>query len=205
MLLTCIIFSVLLVSCSVKTDSTVDSSPGAENTETTKSAREYRANKEHGFNMIYDYDNVLSVCNEALVTYVQAVKDNDEADFTPYIDNDNLLKYLKYRVENHPYSYTKECTIKPMVTEVKFCDDYVLVTVLAGIMEEPDGFSLQGNNYFLVENVDGRLCISEWYWDHMDSPDVELRGEFSEENNLRYWELPEKYEPVLNTISDGKK
>lgn len=37
----------------------------------------------------------------------------------------------------------------------------------------------------------------------MDSPDVELRGEFSEENNLTYWDEPEKYESLMSLISAG--
>lgn len=56
-------------------------------------------------------------------------------------------------------------------------------------------------NYFLLKNINGRLYIADWYWDNMDSPDVELRGEFSCEDNLTYWDEPEKYKSILDKIS----
>lgn len=171
------------------------------NKKTEQAEKGYPANEKNSLNIVYDYDTVISLCNDACQEFARAVKDNDEADFALYIDNENLLKYMQYRVKNYPFSYNEAAIFKPMVTEVRFNDDYVLVNVQTGVIENP-GFSMQGINHFLIRNLNGRLYIADWYWDDMDSPDTELRGEFSEEDNLTYWEKPEKYEAVLNIVSD---
>ena len=69
-----------------------------------------------------------------------------------------MMKYMQYRVENYPYSYNDAAIFKPMVTEVRFNDDHVLVSVQTGVIENP-GFSMQGINHFLIKNLNGRFFI----------------------------------------------
>ncbi len=160
----------------------------------------YFANDADALNIIYDYEVVYSICNDACQEFARAVREQNKADFTLYMNNDSLQSYMQYRVENHIFSYNENTEYKLMITEVNFDDDYVLVSGITGAVEEPNSYSLQGMNHFLIKNVDGRFYIVEWYWDAMDSPDVELRGEFSVENNLTFWDEPEKYEPILKKV-----
>ncbi len=181
------VFAVLLTSCKASDALSVD-------------VKEYFAKKDNGFDIIYDYDAVVSICNDACQEFARAVGENNKSDFTPYINNENFQIYMQYRVDNHIFSYNKDTIYKLMITEVSFNDDYVLVGGITGTREEPDASSLQGMNYFLIKNVNGRLYIADWYWDNMDSPDVEYRGEFSCEDNLTYWDEPEKYNSILDKI-----
>lgn len=184
------VFAVLLTSCKGSDDLSADEK------------KEYFAKEDNGFNIIYDYDAAVSICNDACEEFARAVRENDKSDFVPYINNENLQTYMQYRVDNHMFSYNKDTVYKLMITEVSFNDDYVLVSGITGTREEPDASSLQGMNYFLIKNVNGRLYIADWYWDSMDSPDVELRGEFSCEDNLTYWDEPEKYNLILDRIGN---
>lgn len=209
-----ILSAVLLTSCSQKLDATVDIEPtdignGTTNDNVSETVnpesqkREYSAKEDSGFHIIYDYDSALSLCNDICQEFVRAVRQHNKADFTPYISNENLQAYMQYRVDNYYFGFNEKTVSKLFITEVSFHDDYVLVGGLIGTTDGPDSSSLQGMNYFLIKNADGRLYIADWYWDAMDSPDVELRGEFSEENNLTYWDEPEKYESIMSLISAG--
>ena len=198
-----VLLGVLLVSCKGEKYNVDNSSITAgENKTVSLKSKEYYAKEDKGFNIIYDYDSVVSICNDICEEFVRAVTEHNKADFSPYINNENLKEYMQYRVDNHIYSYDETSIYKLMITEVKFHDEYVLISGITGAVEEPNSSSLQGINYFLIKNVDGRLYIADWYWDHMDSPDITLRGEFSEKNNLTYWDNPEKYGSILKKISN---
>lgn len=186
-------FSMLMCSC------TAQESKGVVNKKNyaAEENKNYAAKENTDLNIIYDYEQAVSLCEDACQEFARAVRDGDKADFTPYISNEKLLQYMQYRVENYIFSYNQDTEYKVMITEVKFCNDYVFVSAIQGITEGTDAFSLQGTNKFLIKNKNGRLIIADWYWDAMDSPDVEFRGEFSEENNLTFWDDATKYKTVL--------
>lgn len=174
-----------------------------ENTKNEKESvlREYLAAKDDGsLDLFDDYDIVLSLCNDACTEFVQAVKQHREADFSQYIDNFRLREYMQYRVNNHVYGYSYSDSHKLLIEEIKFYDDYVFVNGILAKRSAPDSTSLEGNTYFLVRNIGGKISIVDWYWDSEDSPDVIFRDGFSIENNLTYWDDSEKYSKVLEEI-----
>jgi hypothetical protein len=153
-----------------------------------------------GLKLFDDYDVVTSLCSDACGEFVRAVKNSDTADFSPYIDNALLQSYMQYRVKNHVYKYSADSKYRYFITEVEFADDYALVE---GNLATYSGNSvcMEGNVYFLVKNANGKAVINEWYWDSMDSPDVEYRGDFSINNNLDYWDNPSKYDAIVKQLS----
>ncbi|MBE5927772.1 MAG: hypothetical protein E7267_00120 [Lachnospiraceae bacterium] len=167
-----------------------------ENNTAKQNSNDYYA-KGDGFNIIYDYDVVTALCNDICEEFARAVKSSDKADFESYVINENLQKYLQYRVDNHIFDYTEDSSHKFMITEVDFNDEYVLVSGITGVSYGEESYSLEGINHFLIKNENGRLYIADWYWDAKDSLDVTMRGEFSVENNLTYWDEPGKYEELL--------
>lgn len=174
-----------------------------ENTEIQKKSiiKEYLATKDDGsLDLFDDYDTVLSLCCDACTEFVQAVKQHREADFSQYIDNSRLREYMQYRVDNHVYGYSNSDSHKLLIEEVKFHDDYVFVNGILAKKSAPDSKSLEGNTYFLIRNIDGKLSIVDWYWDSEGSPDITFRDGFSIENNLTYWDDSEKYSKIIEKI-----
>ena len=172
-----------------------------DNNSVKQKPTEYYA-KGDGFNIIYDYDVVTSLCNDICEEFARSVKENDKADFEPYVINEKLKEYLQYRVDNHIFDYAEDSSHKFMITEVNFNDEYVLVSGITGVSYGEDSYSLEGLNYFLVKKENGRLYIADWYWDAKDSSDVLLRGEFSVEKNLKFWDDPESYSEVMKKLQN---
>lgn len=232
----CMVFSVLLTACSFKTGKTEteketeieqDSSAEINNTVDQKlpqgnvqnnsvsdesqsqtDANGHYANRSTGFEEICDYDAVILLCYNASLEYVRAVKNQDAADFSPYIQNEKLIRYMQYQTENSPIRYEENSSYKFMVTGVEFHDAYAYVRADTGSIchrefiggVEEDAFSMEGTIYFLIKNIEGRLYIADWYWDMLDSPDVEYRGEYSQNNNLDYWEGDAKTKQLFENL-----
>lgn len=160
----------------------------------------YEAKRNDGTLILFDdYDTVISLCNDACNEFIEAIKNKNEADFTPYISNSTLIEYLNYRVNNHIYDYNKESKYRLFITEVDFKDDYALIK---GNLATYDSSSvnMEGTQYFIIKCIDKRCVISEWYWDGLDSPDVNYRGAFSISNNLDYWDNYSKYNSVMDEL-----
>lgn len=163
-------------------------------------SNEYLASKDDGsLNFFDDYDTSITLCNNAFDEFIRAVKHDDNADFSKFIENSTLREYMQYRIDNHIYGY--DCSNhRFFIMEVDFSDDYALIKGVLSTSSGNHSSSAEGITYFLIKNINGKLSIVDWYWDAKDSPDITFRGEFSIENNLTYWEEPEKYAEVLRKI-----
>lgn len=193
----------MLPACSVDdanfqdTDINITTISTAESSSSPKS--NYLAQNTDGLDLFYDYDSVISLCTDASNEFVKAVKDNSNIDFSQYIDNAILQSYMKYKVENHIYSYSANDKSRLFITKVDFHDDYALVEgSLATYLG--DSICMEGKSYFLIKNHKGKYTIVEWYQDNMDSLDVKFRGEFTIENNLDFWENSNKYSIVKEKL-----
>lgn len=170
-------------------------------------ARGHYAKNSVGFEDIYDYDEVVTLCYNASLEYVRAVRNQDAADFSPYIQNEKLIRYMQYQTENPPVRYAEDSSYKFMVTGVEFYDAYAYVKADTGAIYRheyiggvDEGASRDGTFYFLIKNMGGRLYIADWYWDGWPSPDTEYRGEYSQSDNLDYWEDDAKTEQLFEKI-----
>ena len=108
---------------------------------------------------------------------------------------------MQYRIDNHIYDYDNS-NHRFFIKEVDFNDDYSFIKGILSTYSGNSSRSAEGMTYFLIKNTNGKLSIADWYWDEKDSPDITLRGDFSIENNLTYWEEPEKYTEVLEKIRE---
>lgn len=162
--------------------------------------KDYAALKSDGtLTLFNDYDAAVSLCNDAFGEFFNSIKDKQEANFSPYIKNPILIKYMQYRVKNHIYGYSENKKYKFFVTKVNFCDEYVLVEGIFATYTN-NSMCMEGTTNFIIKNLKGRCVITEWYWDGMESPDVNLRGEFSIDNNIDYWDKNSKYDSVMNQL-----
>lgn len=170
------------------------------NESSVENPKEYLASKNDGsLNFFDDYDSSISLCNDAFDEFIRAIKDDDKADFGLFIDNPLLREYMQYRIDNHIYAYD-DSKHRFYVKELEFYDDYALIKGILSTYSGKDSRSAEGETYFIIKNINGKLSITDWYWDGKDSPDIILRGQFSIENNLNYWDNPEEYTKVLEKI-----
>lgn len=162
------------------------------------SSPDYNASSQEGVSMSDDYDAVTAICVDACKEFVRAVR-TGEADFSPYISNAALNAYMEYRVQNSIFAYTSQTETNYLITEVAFADDYAMVK---GILEtsSDEAKAIDGEIDFLLTNEQGRLVISDWYWNYMDLLDFIYRGEFSPEKNLGYWNDPANYTDFMNAL-----
>ena len=196
---------IFLISCSGEADSTAQNTDNnlteqsANNTsddlteysadKVSNDLTEYLAGQTDGsMHIVQDYDTVISLCSDAIMEFVRAVADQDNADMNPYIENALLKEYMQYRVEHHNFQYVREDTHRFLIEEIRFQDEYALIKGVLAVYSGVDSYSLDGETSFLVKNLNGRFFIVDWYWDAMDSPDVLWRGVFSADRNLTYWE-----------------
>lgn len=164
--------------------------------------KEYFASNDDGsLNFFDDYDTAILLCNDAFDTFINAVKHDGNADFSTLIESPILREYMQYRVDNHIYGYDNS-NHRFFIMEVDFNDDYVFIKGVLTTYSGDSSSSAEGITYFLIKNINGKLVIVDWYWDVRDSPDITLRDEFSIENNLDYWEEPEKYTELLEKIRE---
>lgn len=159
---------------------------------------DHNAGNREGVSMSDDYDTVTAICVDACKEFVRAVK-TGEADFSPYISNAALNAYMEYRVQNSIFAYTSQTETNYLITEVAFIDDYAVVKGILATSSD-DAKAIDGEIDFLLTNEQGRIVISDWYWNYMDSLDFIYRGEFSPEKNLCYWNDPANYTDFMNAL-----
>lgn len=161
----------------------------------------YKAKNDEGVDLFSDYDTTTTLCADAMSEFFFAKRDEKAADFSKYIKNKNLINYMNYRLSVFPHSYSIGNDCRFFVTQVDFNNNNVYVNGFFASYASSNSISMEGKTHFIVENAGGSLVISEWYWEGKDSPDPQLRGDFSVENNLGFWEDEAKYEIVLKEIS----
>jgi len=191
-----VVIVLMLPSCSEGSDLA-----GSE--ETVVSA-DYSAADDEYVTMLADYDNVTALCQDAFGEFFRAVKQGDDADFSPYMDNEALSSYAQYRAKNYMYSYGTMSEYRFLITGVSFHDEYAIVKGVF-FTYDPSSGSESGEGYatFIVRNHNSRLVITEWYWPVKSSPDLEYRSDFSPEDNPDYWEDEANYAELIASTCGG--
>lgn len=144
---------------------------------------------------INDYEHAIALCEDAVEEFIDAVRYQQFYDFTPYIEDEMLISWIEYRAANHIYAYDNYTEYDVVAENVTWHDNYAVFHVGVGADNYSEGYS-----YMVVQNLDGVLRITDWYWDDKDSPDETYRGEFDFQFNPTYWE---KLAVTKSEISTG--
>jgi hypothetical protein len=120
--------------------------------------------------------------------------------FSDYTSNQNLVKYLNYT--NEHTSVFNPNDFKFINTKLSgYPDYYYIETEMLSYSADSTDYINQGIVKFIVKNKDGKFEIADVYFDSALNVDDTLRKSFSIENNLDFWDNPDKYEPILQQIS----
>lgn len=142
-----------------------------------------------------DFEKAYQLCTEALTRYYKSIWNGIQMDVSKYMDNQNLKQYTEKKVTSQYNLFRKNNLTSNQIKEIKIGSekvDYVegdnsffylklnaRITKDVGTYAEP--------TEFLVQNLNGKLVIVDWYTSGKDSYDSTIRGENQNINNPYIW------------------
>ncbi len=142
-----------------------------------------------------DFEKAYKLCTEALSGYYKSIWNGIQMDVSKYIDNQNLRQYTEKKITSQHNLFLKNNLTSNQIKEIKIGAekvDYVegqnnsfylklnaRITKEVGTYAEP--------TEFLVQNLNGKLVIVDWYTSGKDSYDSTIRGGNQNINNPYIW------------------
>lgn len=142
---------------------------------------------------IQDSETAYEMCVNALTDYYNAVWNGSDIELEIFIDNDNLKQYTQRKIQSQ-YDLkgnlnSKVKNIEIDAWEVEYTDDvdggYLYLHLPVHIQKFTGGYGEATE--FLVQNVNGKLVIVDWYTGAKDSYDFMVRGENLAIDNPNIW------------------
>ncbi|WP_203247931.1 hypothetical protein [Sporosarcina beigongshangi] len=142
---------------------------------------------------IQDSETAYEMCVNALTDYYNAVWNGSDIELEIFIDNDNLKQYTQKKIQSQ-YNLkgnlnSKVKNIEIDAWEVEYTDDvdgsYLYLHLPVHIKKFTGGYGEATE--FLVQNVNGKLVIADWYTGGKDSYDFMVRGENITIDNPDIW------------------
>lgn len=150
---------------------------------------EYNAISDDGSIERYDFENAYALCVQAITDYQSARINNNAVDFSKYIANPALIDYIEKSInapkEAHGLLTAFEVNMTAL-NEHSVQKNRMYLNIAFG--NRKGAAVVSRSSEFIVENIDGRLVISEWYSDGKDSFDTCVRGYLDVKNNDVYWD-----------------
>ncbi|WP_053781402.1 putative periplasmic lipoprotein [Paenibacillus xylanivorans] len=160
----------------------------------SKVSSEFLAQNESDLSA-WDFETAYKMCTEALSEYYKAIWNGSDIDFDTYIDNENLKQYTQKKVASQYDLFLKNKLTYNQVTSVDIGAsqvDYVggdksffYLKLDARVHKDIGNFAEPTE--FLVQSLNGKLVIVDWYTSSKDSYDSTVRGEFQTINNPDIW------------------
>ena len=160
------------------------SETSSQEEEPVSSQREYLPENEDGISAL-DFETIYALCSDALMEYQSALANNTGMDFSPYIENPDLISYMEKQLDlerlYHGFYTIKEYERLGLAEYdlQKRNKDRVYLKI------GPENNSIIE---FLVENTGERLVITEWYGKIKDSIDLNCRGYLDIRKDNLYWD-----------------
>ncbi|MEK5036706.1 hypothetical protein [Sporosarcina sp. FSL K6-3457] len=142
---------------------------------------------------IQDSEMAYELCVSALTDYYKAVWNGSDIELDTFIDNDNLKQYTQKKIQSQ-YDLkgnlnSKVKNIEIDAWEVEYTDDvdgdYLYLYLPVHIKKFTGGYG--ESTEFLVQNVNGKLVIADWYTGGKDTYDFMVRGENITIDNPGIW------------------
>lgn len=151
---------------------------------------------------------IMEFCKFIVRNWAKVYNGGEDFDFSPYCRYGELAKYLDYTAKHGAKAEMFSDTASVGLAEMAYYESNGTVKIQA-LYYSPQ--STQGDFYFVVQSVDGKLVLSDMFFDRMDSIDLIVRP--GERFNADYWaktgrcdELVKKYEEkeAAFVVSDAK-
>lgn len=152
-----------------------------------------------------DSESAYKMCAEALSGYYKAIWNGSDIDLDTYIDDENLKQYTQKKVSSQYNLFLKNKLTYNQVTgvdidarQVEYVGEdksFFYLKLDARVHKDIGNFA--ETTEFLVQNLNGKLVIVDWYTSSKDSYDSTVRGEIQTINNPDIWNNSE----WVNTIN----
>lgn len=143
----------------------------------------------------WDFETAYKMCAAALSEYYKAIWNGSDIDLDTYIANENLKQYTQKKVASQYDLFLKNKLTYNQVTSVDIGArqvDYVggdksffYLKLDANVHKDIGNFAEPTE--FLVQSLNGKLVIVDWYTNSKDSYDSTVRGENEAINNPDIW------------------
>jgi hypothetical protein len=143
----------------------------------------------------WDFETAYKMCATALSEYYKAIWNGSDIDLDTYIANENLKQYTQKKVASQYDLFLKNKLTYNQVTSVDIGTrqvDYVggdksffYLKLDASVHKDIGNFAEPTE--FLVQSLNGKLVIVDWYTNSKDSYDSTVRGESEAINNPDIW------------------
>ncbi|WP_427181597.1 hypothetical protein [Paenibacillus sp. TC-CSREp1] len=142
-----------------------------------------------------DFEKAYKLCTEALSEYYKSIWNGIQMDVSKYIDNPNLKQFTEKKITSQYNLFRKNNLTSNQIKEIKIGAekvDYVegnnrffYLKLNARITKDVGSYAEPTE--FLVQNLNGKLVIADWYTSGKDSYDSTVRGENQNINNPYIW------------------
>ncbi|MET3940560.1 hypothetical protein ABIC22_003372 [Paenibacillus sp. PvP094] len=159
-----------------------------------KDSSHFLAEDESGLSAL-DFDTAYKMCTEALTEYYKAIWNGSDIDLDTYIDNENLKQYTQKKITSQFNLFLKNKLTHNRVTgvdigagkveHVREGESFFYFKLEAHVRKDVGSFA--EDTEFLVQNVNGKLVIVDWYTNTKDSYDSVVRGENQTIDNPDIW------------------
>ncbi|MHA7582266.1 hypothetical protein ACX12E_18040 [Paenibacillus vandeheii] len=175
------------------TDKNTEISPSTKG-DLLKVSSEFLAQNESDLSA-WDFETAYKMCSAALSEYYKAIWNGSDIDLDTYIANENLKQYTQKKVASQYDLFLKNKLTYNQVTNVDIGArqvDYVggdksffYLKLDASVHKDIGNFAEPTE--FLVQSLNGKLVIVDWYTNSKDSYDSTVRGENEAINNPDIW------------------
>ncbi|WP_458461231.1 hypothetical protein [Paenibacillus sp.] len=160
----------------------------------SKNSSEFLAEDESDLSA-WDFETAYKMCAEALFEYYKAIWNGSDIDMDTYIDNENLKQYMQKKIASQYDLFLKNKLTYNLVTgvdigasKVEYVEgDKSFFYFKLDARVEKDVGNFAEPTEFLVQNLNGKLVIVDWYTNGKDSYDSTVRGENQTIDNPDIW------------------
>ncbi|MFC9709411.1 hypothetical protein ACFTRD_14790 [Paenibacillus sp. NPDC056933] len=160
----------------------------------SKDSSDFLAEDKSGLSS-WDFETAYKMCAEALSEYYKAIWNGSDIDLDTYIDNGNLKQYTRKKITSQYDLFLKNNLIHNRVTgvdigagKVEFIEgdsSFFYLKLDARVKKDVGNFAEPTE--FLVQSLNGKLVIVDWYTSAKDSYDSTVRGENQAIDNPDIW------------------
>lgn len=144
---------------------------------------------------VWDYETAYKMCTKVLSEYYKAIWNGSDIDLDTYIDNENLKQYMQKKITSQYDLFLKNKLTNNMVIgtdigarKVEYVggDKSFFYLQLDARVKKDVGIYTEPTE-FLVQSLNGKLVIVDWYSNGKDSYDSSVRGENQTIDNPDIW------------------
>lgn len=143
-----------------------------------------------------DFETAYQMCAQALSEYYKAIWNGTDINLDTYIDNENLKQYTQNKITSQYGLFLKNKLTYNQVTDVDIDAEkadfyerdqrFFYFKLNAHVKKDLGNFAEPTE--FLVQNLNGKLVIVDWYTGAKDSYDSTVRGENQIIDNPDIWD-----------------